>query len=304
MSQTYFPLPVTFKQPRTSAEVVAEGQRNVTTQVFRKEFSGLTAFQRHKKMMTDYVAYYQSQVSNQPQKVEKSDVDILKEQHRFLREDEDESSETTWEARVAKKYYDKLFKEYCVANLSRYKTSQIALRWRTQKEVVAGKGQFICANLSCDENPNLRSWEVNFAYVEARERKNALVKLRLCPRCSYKLNYKKIKELRREEKEEKRKRKEVRRARRAKRLKMDDQGTVAGDGAEQNTDTHLEEEGEDSAGTDDEEQEEVDDEPDESVADAEVAQLWAAKNGSAPPDGQRSPTDSSSIDAFFADLFQ
>ena len=44
-----------------------------------------------------------------------------------------------------------------------------------------------------------RTWEVDFGYVEAGEKKNALVKVRLCPDCSYKLNYR-------------RKRKEVRTA--------------------------------------------------------------------------------------------
>ena len=57
--------------------------------------------------------------------------------------------------------------------------SQIALRWRVEKEVVEGKGQFTCGNKRChdDESEGLRSWEVNFAYVEHGEKKNALVKL-------------------------------------------------------------------------------------------------------------------------------
>lgn len=50
-------------------------------------------------------------------------------------------------------------------------------------------GQFMCGNKKCDETDGLRSWEVNFGYVEQGEKKNALVKLRLCPDCSYKLNY-------------------------------------------------------------------------------------------------------------------
>ena len=63
------------------------------------------------------------------------------------------------------------------------------MRWRIEKEVVDGKGQFICGEKKCDIKEGLKSWEVNFAYVEHGERKNALVKLRLCPDCSYKLNY-------------------------------------------------------------------------------------------------------------------
>jgi hypothetical protein len=42
-------------------------------------------------------------------------------------------------------------------------------------------------------------WQVNFAYEEEKVKKNALVKLRLCPECGQKLNYKHLKRLRKEE---------------------------------------------------------------------------------------------------------
>lgn len=51
------------------------------------------------------------------------------------------------------------------------------MRWRIEKEVIVGKGQFECGNKKCNEKENLRSWEVNFGYVEHGEKKNALVKL-------------------------------------------------------------------------------------------------------------------------------
>lgn len=52
------------------------------------------------------------------------------------------------------------------------------MRWRTEKEVIVGKGQFECGSKACKEKENLRSWELNFGYVEHGEKKNALVKLR------------------------------------------------------------------------------------------------------------------------------
>jgi len=55
--------------------------------------------------------------------------------------------------------------------------------------VISGKGQFSCCNKKCFEKNGLRSWEVNFAYHEDGEMKNALVKARLCAECSYKLNF-------------------------------------------------------------------------------------------------------------------
>lgn len=34
------------------------------------------------------------------------------------------AAEKSWEARLAKRYYDKLFKEYCIADLSQYKKNR------------------------------------------------------------------------------------------------------------------------------------------------------------------------------------
>ena len=53
------------------------------------------------------------------------------------------------------------------------------MRWRIEKEVWSGKGQFTCGEKKCQIEKGLRSWEVNFAYEEQNERKNALVKLSL-----------------------------------------------------------------------------------------------------------------------------
>ena len=83
--------------------------------------------------------------------------------------------------------------------MSRYKEGKVAMRWRVEKEVVTGKGHFVCGGKTCNESKGLRSYEVNFAYNEAGERKNALVKLRLCPRCGFQLHYKKYKALPRSE---------------------------------------------------------------------------------------------------------
>ncbi|KAJ3199005.1 hypothetical protein HDU67_003169, partial [Dinochytrium kinnereticum] len=63
--------------------------------------------------------------------------------------------------------------------------------------------QFTCGNLRCEttdpkKSSRLKSWEVNFAYREDGETKNALVKLRLCDPCAYMLNYRKIKQKQKE----------------------------------------------------------------------------------------------------------
>ncbi|XP_050679129.1 protein FRA10AC1 homolog isoform X2 [Leptidea sinapis] len=137
---------------------------------------------------------------------DRTDLDVIRENHKFLWEEDDVAD--TWEKQLAKKYYDKLFKEYCICDLSRYKENKVALRWRVEKEVVLGKGQFLCGSKGCNNDQSLKSWEVNFAYIENKEKKNALVKLRLCPECSMKLNYRsKKREIKRLKKGNKKKKK-------------------------------------------------------------------------------------------------
>ncbi|CAL8281734.1 unnamed protein product [Merluccius merluccius] len=169
-----------------SSEVDREEARNR-----RAHLISLNAFERHKKFVSDYILYYGGKVEDLKRSTEKdkTDLDVVRENHRFLWRDEDEE-DMTWEKELAKKYYDKLFKEYCIADLSRYKENKFGFRWRTENEVVSGKGQFQCGSRRCEkEQEGLKSWEVNFSYVERGEKRNALVKLRLCPECSFKLNY-------------------------------------------------------------------------------------------------------------------
>ncbi|XP_017353657.1 protein FRA10AC1 isoform X4 [Cebus imitator] len=150
----------------------------------------MDAYQRHTKFVNDYILYYGGKKEDFKRLGEndKTDMDVIQENHRFLWNEEDEM-DMTWEKRLAKKYYDKLFKEYCIADLSKYKENKFGFRWRVEKEVISGKGQFVCGNKYCDKKEGLKSWEVNFGYTEYGEKRNALVKLRLCQECSIKLNF-------------------------------------------------------------------------------------------------------------------
>eukprot|EP00698_Gefionella_okellyi_P002267 TRINITY_DN12076_c0_g1_i1.p1 TRINITY_DN12076_c0_g1~~TRINITY_DN12076_c0_g1_i1.p1 ORF type:complete len:298 (-),score=55.91 TRINITY_DN12076_c0_g1_i1:99-992(-) len=152
---------------------------------------GMTAHERHQHYIANFVKWYGNGVPP-ARSTGRTDYDVLRDSFRFVR-DESDNDASTWEKRLAKSYYDKLFKEYCLADMTRYKHGQMGLRWRTEKEVVVGKGQFICGNKDCSETQGLQSFEVNFAYKEAGERKNALVKLRVCPMCAFRLHYKKVK---------------------------------------------------------------------------------------------------------------
>jgi protein FRA10AC1 len=179
----------------------------------------------------------------------RTELDVLIELNQFIRTDlptlSSSSSSTTttneWETSLAVKYYNSLFREYAVADLKKYKTKGIALRWRNESEVMNGIGQQTCGSLRCeyhlptliqtsprpvnaeeDEDDDildplvettLYEFQVPFKYEEedwktkAKVKKTVLVKLIVCERCEGRMNYlqrqKKKEERRREREEEK-----------------------------------------------------------------------------------------------------
>ncbi|KAL0297908.1 UNVERIFIED_CONTAM: protein FRA10AC1, partial [Sesamum calycinum] len=80
-------------------------------QQYQDHIRGLNAYDRHKKFLNDYVGYYGKDKSARETLPVKTDQDTLREGYR-----------------------------YCIADMSQYKTGKIGLRWRTEKEVMSGKG--------------------------------------------------------------------------------------------------------------------------------------------------------------------
>jgi protein FRA10AC1 len=128
-------------------------QDDHSRKIFRNTLKGESAWDRHKQYVTRYLNVYERDGGKaRLAKVEgqsRNDWDVLKERHRFLRDDEDTtvaatniSATTQYENEVAKRYYNHLFKEYAIADLKHYKTAKLALRWRSEDEVVEGIGQF------------------------------------------------------------------------------------------------------------------------------------------------------------------
>ena len=99
------------------------------------------------------------------------------------------------------------------------RTEQIALRWRTEDEVLSGAGETSCGNTRCPyhdvpggpscrgshdirsnppRQPKLTTMELPFSYVEHGETdpREAMVKVVLCERCVKKLMWKREKEKR------------------------------------------------------------------------------------------------------------
>ncbi|CAD5222012.1 unnamed protein product [Bursaphelenchus xylophilus] len=198
---------------RTMEKVPDAGQKQIVR--FKRNFVSLDAYTRHKMMVNTYLLNVKGATNTlqRDSSKDKGVYDVVKENHRFLWGDEDLTDVAkNWDKQLAKRYYDKLYKEYCIADLSKFEKNKIGLRWRTEKEVVNGKGQFECGGKHCEKKKKLTSWEVNFAYEEHGEKKNALVKVRLCPECSLKLNFfSKKKKIKKEKEKRKKKHKKRRR---------------------------------------------------------------------------------------------
>ncbi|RZC77481.1 hypothetical protein C5167_001751 [Papaver somniferum] len=80
-------------------------------QQYQSHIRGLNAFDRHKKFLKDYVDFYGTGRKVDIVLPSKTDQDTLREGHRFIRSEEDDM-DSSWEQRLVKRYYDKLFKEY------------------------------------------------------------------------------------------------------------------------------------------------------------------------------------------------
>ncbi|RMZ52552.1 hypothetical protein APUTEX25_003695 [Auxenochlorella protothecoides] len=156
------------------------------------------AYERHRRLLASLARYGAGARGQDPPAPaplpSRTDADVLRDSFRFIRSDAEDAAGDPWEVRLARRYYAQLYREYAIADLSRHRESRLGLRWRTQREVVAGKGQFSCGAVGCEERRGLASFEVPFAYCEAGRSRVALVKVRLCPKHALQLNHRKQRE--------------------------------------------------------------------------------------------------------------
>jgi protein FRA10AC1 len=159
--------------------------KNNNNTVFKEE---------EKKKLNPTFPHYPMSYSSKGEKLLPEDLAALKSHHQFIRDDDADRRDMTksWEVRMARKYYNKLYKEFALADLSLFEEGKIGLRWRTEQEVVIGKGQFSCGSLTCTETREMRGFEVPFRYKENGVVKCELVKVKVCENCAKKLYYKKM----------------------------------------------------------------------------------------------------------------
>ncbi|KIY96747.1 putative Protein FRA10AC1 like protein [Monoraphidium neglectum] len=157
--------------------------RSARSEHWRSTFAGLTAFERHQRLLRQLGAYDGAGGQEQGGADDpaaalagiRTDADVLRQSYRFIRRPEDDARDS-WEVRLARRYYGRLFREYAIIDLSRYREQKVGLRWRTEAEVASGKGQFVCGARGCGAREGLASFELLFRYQEAGEAKAALVK--------------------------------------------------------------------------------------------------------------------------------
>ena len=113
---------------------------------------------------------------------------ILKEKFSFLESSKESvNAAESKEDKFLQEYNNKLYREFCICDLSLYKKGKIGLRWCFESDILKGKGYTICGNISCERTKHLKPFEVNMKYKEHNETKNALVKVYLCRHCAKKL---------------------------------------------------------------------------------------------------------------------
>ncbi len=116
---------------KNTAKSYDDAKDREARRTYARSISKLNAYERHKKFIDDYVLFYGGpDALKAPQPAYKSDMDMLREEYRFVRTVAD-NDDSVWEKRVAKQYYDKLFKEYCIGDFSRYKEGKVRPSFRS-----------------------------------------------------------------------------------------------------------------------------------------------------------------------------
>mmetsp|Transcript_1743 Transcript_1743/g.6503 ORF Transcript_1743/g.6503 Transcript_1743/m.6503 type:complete len:183 (-) Transcript_1743:1137-1685(-) len=169
------------------SDSIAEAYGSASRRDAAMRGSGMTRNERFVRSERDRKRYYGRDESDRVVKG-KTDADVLRENFEFLREDDDVPlEEMSYEEKLTRKHYDRMFKEYAIANLSRYRVGLLGLRWCTEDEVRTGKGSRICAEEHCERSHELMTFEVPFSYEEKGLKKTTLVKLSLCSKHSRRL---------------------------------------------------------------------------------------------------------------------
>ena len=114
-----------------------------------------------------------------------SDYEELREAYRFVPEappaaasagtsaahtQSADSTASTWQSRMARRYESHLYREFVLADLTHYQSGQVGLRWRTREEVSCGKGFDTCGNKHCSSYGSSGTRDIEAARRASRSR--------------------------------------------------------------------------------------------------------------------------------------
>ena len=175
--------------------------------------------ERHAQLVSIYRQYQDAlrpsslSSSTSPPPPPLTDADVLLSAHRLVHPASAHSAPSPSPSqRLALRYYAALYKEYALVDLAR--PSHPGLRWRTEAEVVAGKGQWTCGARNCQRERGLNTWRVHFGYEEDGAERAVQAKLRLCEDCAVLLHHTQVQDARRHARELRRQQRERRKDKR------------------------------------------------------------------------------------------
>ena len=92
--------------------------------IFKQSSSPSSAYIRHLRQADAYVRFYGG--TRPAPGTFKTERQLLEENHRFLRDDDDEPAvDQDDEKEIARKYYASLYREYALVDLSRWRERQV-----------------------------------------------------------------------------------------------------------------------------------------------------------------------------------
>jgi Folate-sensitive fragile site protein Fra10Ac1 len=93
-------------------------------QPFHQSSRPSSAYTRHLQQVSSYLRYYGG---SKPQPTNfRTERQLLEENHKFIRDDDDRvDRDATVEKEIARKYYDKLFREFALVELGRWKEGMV-----------------------------------------------------------------------------------------------------------------------------------------------------------------------------------
>ncbi len=93
--------------------------------IFNQSTSSTSAYSRHLQQVDAYVRNYGGEKPTLSRA--RTEREILEDNHRFLRDEgqEDSSIDRNQEKELARRYYDSLFREFALIDLSRWREKQV-----------------------------------------------------------------------------------------------------------------------------------------------------------------------------------